>query len=87
MARALRVEEWSGSGVFTVSWWVVLQWHFDIGPRRVAAFSVWCGLPFLVPYKRGATLSSDDFMCVRLSQVVVVWRGVEFEFAAGLFSV
>ena len=26
-------------------------------------------------------------MCVRLSLVVVVWRGVEFEFAAGLFSV
>ena len=26
-------------------------------------------------------------MCVRLSLVVVVWRGVEFEFAARLFSI
>ena len=66
---------------------MVLQRHYGVGSRMAVAFSVRCSLLLRVPYRRGATLSSDDFMCVRLSQVVVVWRGVEFEFAAGLFLI
>ena len=75
----------------SVSWWMVLQRHFGVGPRRTVAFSVRCGLPFLVPYQRGAMISSDDFRSMSLWEVqclsptrdvsslgcgVVVWCGV-----------
>ena len=66
---------------------MVLQRHYGIGSHMAVAFLVRRSLLLRVPCRRGATLGSDDFMYVRLSRVVVVWHGVEFEFAAGLFSV
>jgi len=78
---------WSGSdGTLSDGGWCC-SGTMALGPHMTVAFSVRCSLLLRVPYRRGATLSSDDFMCVRLSQVVVVWRGVEFEFAARLFSI
>ena len=66
---------------------MVLQRHYGVGSPMAMTFSMRCSLLLRVPCRRGATLGSDDFMYVRLSRVVVVWRGVEFEFTAGLFLV
>lgn len=45
----------------SVGWSVVLQRHYVDGSYMAEAFSVWCGLFFLTPYRHGSC-SDGDFM-------------------------
>ena len=83
----LRIVEWSGSDDITLS---SGGWCAAALRRRVPHGNGFLGA---VQSASSGSLSAwghawlQRLMCVRLSLVVVVWRGVEFEFAAGLFSV